>query len=168
MTADREALLKDEYLQLQRTVEDFDGRSLTIKAWSVGLSTTAIAAAYQQHNRWLLAAAFVAAIAFWTIDWVWKLHQHAFYPRIEAIEAWFRSPTQPEAKPIAPFQIARSWNDSTDARERWFRRRVIAFWYFGVCLPHLAVAIVAGSLFHYWDFTQPPKEKPPALEMKLQ
>ncbi|HEU0098747.1 MAG TPA: hypothetical protein VFQ67_08215 [Allosphingosinicella sp.] len=167
MVADREALLRDEYLQLQKTVEDFDGRSLTIKAWSVTLSTTGVGLAYQQQNKWLLLAAAIAALAFWMIDWVWKLHQQAFYPRIEAIEAWFRADPAAAAAPTPPFQIARSWNDSTDDADRWWRRRAIAVWYPGVFLPHLVVAAVAGGLLISWDHTRPPKDPPPKLEMKL-
>jgi hypothetical protein len=166
MAADREALLRDEYLQLQKTVEDFDGRSLTIKAWSVTLSTTGIGLAYQQQNPWLLLAAAIAALAFWMIDWVWKLHQQAFYPRIRQIEAWFAS-AWTGTPPPPPFQIARSWNDSTESSEGWWKRRAIAVWYPGVFLPHLVVALVAGGLFLAWDRTRPPRADPPALEMKL-
>ena len=42
--------LAQEYLFLQKTVEDFDARALTIKAWSVTFSAAGLGFAYQQHN----------------------------------------------------------------------------------------------------------------------
>jgi len=39
------ALLAQEYLQLQKTVEDFDARALTIKAWSVTFSAAGLGGA---------------------------------------------------------------------------------------------------------------------------
>ena len=47
------ALLKEEYLHLQKTVEDFDQRTLTIKAWSVTTSMAGIAASSKSQNRLL-------------------------------------------------------------------------------------------------------------------
>ena len=59
-TPDREKLLSDEYLLLQKRIEEFDGRLLTIKAWSVTFAAAAIGLAYQQHNpRLLLVSALL-------------------------------------------------------------------------------------------------------------
>ena len=33
--AQLDAALQTEYLHLQKTIEDFDGKAMTIKAWSV-------------------------------------------------------------------------------------------------------------------------------------
>ena len=147
MPIDAEQLLKDEYFQLQKTVEDFDGRSLTIKAWSATLSTGGIGLAYQQEMPDLLLAAAAAAIAFWLIDWVWKLHQQAFYPRLYAIEDWFARPPAARGDPPAPLQIARAWDAATDAPEAWLRRRARAWFYPGVFLPHAVVALTALTLW---------------------
>jgi hypothetical protein len=42
------AALQAEYLQLQKTIEDFDARALTIKAWSVTFGLTALAGGIRQ------------------------------------------------------------------------------------------------------------------------
>jgi hypothetical protein len=38
-------------LQLQKTVQDFDGKTLTIKAWSVTFGLATIASAFISHRR---------------------------------------------------------------------------------------------------------------------
>jgi hypothetical protein len=40
---DDNSLLVQEYMQLQKTVEDFDARALTIKAWCVTFSAAGLA-----------------------------------------------------------------------------------------------------------------------------
>jgi hypothetical protein len=151
MPIDDEQLLRDEYFQLQKTVEDFDGRSLTIKAWSATLSTSGIGLAYQQKNTNLLLAAAAAAIAFWLIDWVWKLHQQAFYPRLQALEAWFaETPRSATTRPPA-LQIMDNWRRAVRTRAGRWRRWVVAWWQPGVSLPHLVVATIALLLWMSGD-----------------
>jgi hypothetical protein len=179
--------LAQEYLQLQKTVEDFDGRSLTIKAWSVTLSTGGLAlAAYEKGNVLILFAAAATALGFWIVDWVWKLHQRAFYPRIEAIEAWFAGETPPAgpdpaaraaarpaagaasaAAPPAPFQIARGWRDANDAPDPYYWRRAKVFWYLGVCLPHIVVIVLAGIAALWFQCHPPDAPREVAASMTL-
>ena len=138
------ALLAQEYLQLQKTVEDFDARALTIKAWSVTFSAAGLGLAYQQHNPLLLLIAAGSAGIFWTIEGVWKVHQHAFYARIDAIEDHFEG-----KKPTTPFRISAAWRESFRGRGRFrsMLSKVPVFWQLGVILPHILIVLAGLILF---------------------
>ena len=141
---DKEKLLVQEYMLLQKTVEDFDARALTIKAWSVTFSAAGLGLAYQQGKPLLLLIAALSALTFWIVEAVWKLHQHAFYPRIETLEAWFagESPDAP-----APLQISRAWTRAC-CRSIWYFARVPFI--LGVMLPHAVVAAAGLLLYLFW------------------
>ena len=143
MNADeKEKLLAQEYLQLQKTVEDFDARALTIKAWSVTFSAAWLGIAWQQDKPLLMLIAALSAATFWLVEAVWKIHQHAFYPRIEAIEDHFAG----KGEAIAPLQIARGWRDGYGSRQGWINWVKVPF-LLGVMLPH-AVIVAAGLLLY--------------------
>ena len=89
---ERLRLLAHEYQLLQTSIENFDTRALTIKAWSVTFSAAGLTFAYQQKIPIILLVAAASAAAFWIVDTLWKVHQHAFYERVEQIEAIFRGP----------------------------------------------------------------------------
>lgn len=57
-------LLLAEYFQIQKVVEDFDAKALTIKAWSVTLSATGIVAGYVEAKSMVLVVASVGALIF--------------------------------------------------------------------------------------------------------
>ena len=57
-------LLKQEYLQLQSTIEGFDGRVLTIKAWSVTFSMMALVGAFAAHAAPALLIAVFGSCLF--------------------------------------------------------------------------------------------------------
>ena len=142
------ALLAQEYLQLQKTVEDFDARALTIKAWSVTFSATGLGLAYQQHNPILLLIAAASAGIFWIIEGVWKVHQHAFYARIDAIEAHFAD--APAQAGTRPFQISAAWRASFRGDGNQLHsllRMVPIFWQLGVVLPHILIVAAGIGLF---------------------
>lgn len=136
------ALLAQEYLQLQKTVEDFDSRSLTIKAWSVTFSLAAIGIAFKEKTPVLLLVAAGSAWAFWFVDAVWKLHQRAFYPRLREIEEHFAG-----RKPTPPFQISRSWRASSTFAHSGLLQRLGLSLLPGVALPH-ALVIGAGLILY--------------------
>ena len=141
--------LAQEYLLLQKTVEDFDARALTIKAWSVTFSAAGLGLAYQQHNPILLLIAALSAIVFWIVEAVWKLHQRAFYTRIREIEAHFALVGHGA---FAPFQILRSWQnnfggDVLIGDERGLRARLAVPFFAGVMLPHVVVAVAGVALY---------------------
>ena len=124
--------LKEEYLHIQKTIEDFDQRALTIKAWSVTLSMAGIGAAFTQKVPILLLLAAAASLCFWIVEALWKTFQNAYYPRVEEIERFWRG----EQASLRPFQIASSWIGGW--RQRKTRR--ILLWPH-IMLPHVLVAI---------------------------
>ena len=130
-----------EYLLLQKVIEDFDGRVITIKAWSVTFSLVAIAGSFASHNSAVLIVSCVSALLFWFIEANWKTFQYAYYERSDDIEEYFRG----ENKLDFPFQIGTSWykrwKSGGIARLKW-----IMLWPHGA-LAHVAVA--ALSLVFY-------------------
>ena len=140
--AKRDDFLAQEYLLLQKTVEDFDARALTIKAWSVTFSAAGLGLAYQQGNPRFLLFAGLSALTFWLVEAVWKIHQRAYYSRIAQLEAHFSG----EVTVVAPFQVTRTWFASHGGPDRVSRWLTIPF-YPGVMLPHIVVAAAGGLLF---------------------
>jgi len=150
--------LAQEYLFLEKAVEDFDARALTIKAWSVTFSAAGLGLAYQQNNPVLLLIAAGSALVFWLIEAVWKYHQRAFYPRIIVIEQWFAS--RAFDRDSAPFQIMTGWRSEFDTgtmskeQERLggsgapVGRFAVPF-FAGVMLPHVVVFAV-GVVLYFW------------------
>jgi hypothetical protein len=104
------SLLKDEYLSLQNTYEDFDRRALTIKGWSVTVSLAALGLGVQYKAPFLWFLACAATLLFWAIEAKWKTFQYAYSGRIKLIEAYFKCPSNPPE--IVPFQIYASWFES--------------------------------------------------------
>jgi hypothetical protein len=87
MTNNDIPLLKEEYFHLQKTVEDFDQRALTIKAWSVTTSMAGIAASFiHEHAAIISLLSALASLSFWTTETLWKEFQQCYYPRIRAID----------------------------------------------------------------------------------
>ena len=135
------ALLVQEYLQLQKAVEDFDGRALTIKAWSVTFGAAGLTVAYAQGRAAILLLASAGALVFWLVEAIWKVNQQAYYPRIVEIEAHFRG-----KEPTIPLQITRSWSTAYHLRKRsWYALRILLWPH--VALPHVLVAL-AGVLLY--------------------
>lgn len=56
------AELQAEYLHLQKVIEDFDGRALTIKAWSITFSLVALAGAFASHVTAVLLVSSISAL----------------------------------------------------------------------------------------------------------
>jgi hypothetical protein len=137
----RDDLLAQEYLQLQKTVENCDVRAQTIKAWSVTFSAAGLGIAYQQGISILLLIASLSAATFWLIDANRKFHQHCLYGRIEAIEYHFAGGTE---VPIEPLQIRRYWYATFRDPRRVAKLLTIPL-RLGVMLPH-AVIVAAGIL----------------------
>jgi hypothetical protein len=136
-----DAALQAEYLHLQKTIEDFDSRALTIKAWSVSFGLAAIGGAFASHASAVFLIAAAGASLFWYLETTWKVFQMAYYSRSEAIERHFRT----NEKLSAPFQIAaswhRSWRRTSPAEVRW-----VAIWPH-VALPHAFVLGLGLLLF---------------------
>ncbi len=135
------ALLEKEYFHLQSVIENFDSKSLTIKAWSVTITgAIGVASAFAGNNITLLFAA-AASLMFWLIDASWKVFQYANYRRITHIEEFMRG----KRKKLPSLQISRSWVASYQkgGKKRFFR---ILFWP-RVILPHGAMFILLVIIF---------------------
>lgn len=137
---ERNKLLESEYFHLQRVVEEFDQRALTIKAWSVTFSAAGLGLAYSESERAIPLVASLSAIVFWIVESLWKTNQQAYYPRIGEIEAHF-SLAESLTMPLA---IKRSWSESWRQRGKYGLAFHIMRWPH-VALPHVFV-VVAGLL----------------------
>ena len=132
--------LGQEYLHVQKVVEDFDAKTLTVKAWSVTFSATAIGFAYEKAKPEILLVAILSAAAFWIVEALIKVNQQAYYRRIAEIEEHFAG--ERETK---PFQIGRAWGAAFDEHRRYRRVFSVMTWPH-VFMPHLAIAAVGLSL----------------------
>jgi hypothetical protein len=130
----RNDLLKGEYIQLHRAIEEFDGRPLTIKAWSVSFSLAALVGAFISHSPAILLVSSLSACLFWFIECTWKTFQYAFYARMNEIENFYAG----KAEQPAPFQIGRSWYDRWSQLGRVKMCRMLCWPH--VALPHAVVA----------------------------
>jgi hypothetical protein len=135
-------LLKSEYLHLHSVIVDFDGRAITVKAWSVSFSLVALVGAFATHAAPALLIASLSAALFWLIEAYWKTFQYAHYDRMRVIEDYFRS----ERKTLVPLQINVSWIKKMRANGSKRLARVMAWPY--VALPHVLVVILGVVL--YW------------------
>lgn len=131
--------LREEYFYLQRTVESFDTRALTIKSWSVTVSMVGIGAAYLQSKPSLLLLSASSALLFWIIETLWKSFQRAFTLRLEEIETLLE---QTSIDNIASPRISLSWKENL-AKVRFWK---IFFWPH-VCLPHIIILLAGCLLF---------------------
>jgi hypothetical protein len=135
-------LLKSEYLHLHKVIVDFDGRAITIKAWSVSFSLVALVGAFTTHAAPVLLISSLSALLFWLIEGYWKTFQYAHYDRMRVIEDYFRS----ERRTIVPLQINTSWIKKWRTEGSKHLARVMAWPY--VALPHALVVILGIVL--YW------------------
>ncbi len=143
--AQRLAVLQAEYFHLQKTVEDFDAKALTIKAWSITFSMAVIVGAFTSHAKHVLLIASAASLLFWFLETLWKSFQLGYYSRIQAIESCFRA----EATELPVLQINEAW------MERWTKTPWTEVWRMAwwphIALPHL-VAAVGGVALYALDY----------------
>jgi len=140
MDTQNAAFLKEEYFHLNKTVEDFDQKALTIKAWSVTVSMAGIVTAFTQEIAMLFIFAGVSSLLFWIIEALWKSFQQAYYNRIREIEAFFAGKQE-----TTHFQINSSWSKAWHAcRAQKFGR--IMTWPH-VFLPHAIIALGGPCLW---------------------
>lgn len=132
------ALLKEEYFHLQKTVEDFDQRTLTIKAWSVTTSMAGIAASFLHSDASALnLLAALASLSFWMTEALWKEFQQCYYPRIRALERAFATRNATER----PFRINQTWSQTYHSY-RLKRYIQVSLWPH-VMFPHVFI-VIAG------------------------
>ena len=133
--------LQAEYLHLQKVIEDFDGRVITIKAWSVSFSLVATLGAFATHSDRALLVASASAMLFWFIEAYWKRYQFIYYSRVNEIEMYFRG----KAPSLDPFQIGATWDREWERRTFSTVLRML-FWP-NVFLPHAAIVIAGIALY---------------------
>lgn len=137
-------LLKEEYFHLQKVVEDFDSKSITIKAWSVTGSFVAISTGLKEEKAiFLILIGAIASLIFWIIEGHWKAFQYNYYFRIEEIERFFRNPEI--AAGIIPLQITETWERKWESAER--KSLFVMMTMTNVFLPH-AIILIAGIFLY--------------------
>ena len=140
---EKSALLKEEYFSIQKQIELYDEKALTIKAWSVTVSITGIATAFHQKAPDLLWISAFASLLFWIIEVYWKIFQRAFYSRSRKIEGYFGNTNID----IQPLQISRAWIKSFNKLKKKPATYLIVF-YPHIMLPHVIVTV--GGLLLYF------------------
>ena len=138
----RLAALQAEYFHLQKTVEDFDGKALTIKTWSVTFSMAVLVGAFTSRAAPVFLIAAASSLLFWILETLWKSFQLGYYSRIAVIEKYFRSP-QDE---LPPFQVYATWT-SRWSQISWTEVLGMAWWPH-IALPH-AAALVGGVALYF-------------------
>lgn len=128
--------LRQEYFHLQDTVESFDEKSLTIKAWSVTLSMAGIGAAFTAKVDILLLLSAGSSLLFWLIETSWKTFQQANYYRLRKIESYMKGKI--DASDFRVPDITGGW--SVGWRKTNFLK--IMFWHH-VFLPH-GIIVLTG------------------------
>ena len=133
--------LQTEYLHLQKTIEEFDGKAITIKAWSVTFSLAVIVGAFASHAPPVLLVAAISSLLFWFLETMWKAFQLGFYQRAEELEAHFRG----ECVVVSPNQIGASWMRRWNGTP-WSEVGRMALWPH-IALPHAVVVVVGTGMF---------------------
>ena len=141
--------LQAEYLHLQKTIEDFDARALTIKAWSISFSlASAVAGVVASRPAAVLAVAGASAALFWIIEASWKAFQQVYYRRSLAIEDHFAG----RAVLRYPFQIGTTWKETgKSALVLEFARKLVMP---HVALPHVLVIAFTLAVVLYPDLVR--------------
>ncbi|KVO57012.1 hypothetical protein [Burkholderia stagnalis] len=139
------AFLKEEYFQLQKAVEDFDQRALTIKAWSITSSMAAIATAMASKSGGVCLLAAIGSLSFWMTEALWKTFQQCYYTRVRTIEGLFRESIDPSA---APFQINSEFHASFLRIKFDFGHFLYIMFWPHVMLPHVIVTM--AGIISWW------------------
>lgn len=135
--------LEREYFYLQKEIQSYDSKSLTIKAWSVSVAGAIAGSSAFGANRSALLFAAIVSLMFWFIEASWKAFQYANYARLNTIEAYMRG----GAERIDPMQISASWSQSYH-RDKYSRLLKLLVWP-RVVVPHGAMAAVLLAMYWY-------------------
>jgi len=144
-----EKRISEEYFHLHQTVEKFDEKALTVKAWSITASLAMVSASFYEGIPILCVIAAVASALFWVIELNWKSFQQAYYARIKEIEEYMKEPTEN----FRAFQISASWYASWRVKRNFKEFTKVMFWPH-VCLPHLPI-VVGGIVIYCIDLYDP-------------
>jgi hypothetical protein len=136
-----------EYYHLQKTIEDFDSRALTIKAWSVTFGLVALVGAFASKAQIAFLFAAAGAAMFWLLESFWKSFQLGYYERVEQLESHFRG----EVQLTVPHQITATWQEWWESQSWWVLGRT-AVWVH-VALPHAFVVVAGLACYFAISFT---------------
>lgn len=137
MNPDVVELLREEYFHLQKNVEDFDQRTLTIKAWSVTTSMAGIAASFLHSDAAVLSLfAALASLSFWLTEALWKEFQQCYYTRIRDLEESSANSDPTER----PFRIHKTWSQTYHSYN--LRRYLQILLWPHVMFPHVFIVVV--------------------------
>ena len=152
--------LGTEYYALLDVVAGFDGRSITVKGWSVTLSLAALGLGFQQQHYALFGLAALTSVAFWVLDLTLKGHQMRFYPRMRDIEVAahkLNTVNLPGLGDTSAPRIDSSWNDPRlKHRDSPPERRNVAKltsarlrrpFFAQVMFPHVLATLLGVALF---------------------
>ena len=142
MADDDRPVLVQEYLHIQKTVEDFDQKALTIKAWSVTFSCAGLGLAHSQGQPMVLLISAFSALVFWIVEALWKNNQQAYYLRLTEIETHFA----PQGAPTKPLRIKKAWSESWHRSGKHRMAMKIMAWPH-IALPHIIVVAAGIALF---------------------
>ncbi|MBR9920315.1 MAG: hypothetical protein GYB31_05690 [Bacteroidetes bacterium] len=131
-------LLKEEYYFLQSTIEEYDKKAITIKAWSITFSLAVLAtalASHEIHDLSLLSC--VSAVLFWIIEGYWRIFQQSFYRRSLDIEMFLNG------KKMEKFRVVNvmgsfNYNLKYLLKKNWWS----TFFKPQTCLPYILISIV--------------------------
>jgi hypothetical protein len=134
--------LKDEYLLLQKSYEDFDTKIMTIKGWSATVGIAAIGGGfYYSRFLWLFAAG--VCLIFWVLEALWKSFQYNYAPRIILLEEAFRTG---DVDDIAPFQVYGAWYEAFQSAG-YIQTMLAEMRLFLVFFPHVVPCLAGPILF---------------------
>jgi hypothetical protein len=136
--------LREEWLLLQKTYEEFDARALGLKGLATPLLGAGYAAGAENGSTAILVATMVVAACLWALETIWKTFQYGFAERIRALEAYFR---EPEAcADYKPYQVFYAWTRAYDAAKgdagHWWRMATRPF----VLLPYAPMLLAGAAL----------------------
>lgn len=133
--------LQTEYFHLQKTIEDFDSKAMTIKGWSVTFGLSVLVGAFASHAAPVLLIAAASSLLFWFLETMWKVFQLGYYERAGQIESHFRG----EVELTVPNQIGTAWMEKWN-NTPWSEVARMALWPH-IALPHAVVVVMGAALF---------------------
>ena len=134
-------LLKDEYTKLYDLIDNFDGKTLKVKEWSITVGVAAIGGAYITKAPLLLLLSSFSAFIFWVIEYQWKSFQYPYFERVTEIERYFQN----KNTEINVFQISHTWEKVQP--NLTFKEKLKIFGYTNIFMPHIFTIIIGVSLY---------------------
>jgi len=140
-------LLKEEWLQIQTHVENFDRIFVEVKKWSVTVSLAIVVGAFASEKMWPILIGGISALGFWLVETWMRAYQQSYWPRNAAIERYFTG----KGQQIAPLQMGAEWSKAFEKNCKWRSILKISL-YPETSLPHMFIALIAAAFFALLKF----------------